>query len=373
MARRTKGEGSVYMRKDGRAAASAIYEGKRITKYGKTKTEAKQKLDAYLADLRAGRIVIGPKQTVAEYLIHWLEHSRCLKVEPGTLENYRCIIRAHFIPAFGHVQLSQLTKEHVQALYAEKLRAGYAPSTIKTMHSLLSSALREAVTDGLVARNVCDRVTLPKQKKREPVVLDDEQCRRLLAAARGRRLWFLILVAITTGARVGELCALRWSDIDVKRRRIHIHRSVCVVIGRGLVEKGPKTVSGSRQVVLSQVVLEAIPEQQEYIRRLQARAGAAWKDLDLVFPGVRGNYLRDRIILNEFRAVLQEAGLPVKMHFHDLRHSAATLLFAAGVHPKIVSEALGHSSVSITLDLYGGVTPDMQDETGRVMDRLFNE
>ncbi|HEU5377694.1 MAG TPA: tyrosine-type recombinase/integrase [Ktedonobacteraceae bacterium] len=371
MTRRTKGEGSVYMRKDGRAAASAIYEGKRITKYGKTKTEARQKLDAYLDDLKAGRVVIGPKQTVEQYLTHWLEDSRRLKIEPGTFENYRYTLRAHLLPAFGHLQLNQLTKERVQEFYASKLDAGYAPSTIKVMHSLLSSALRDAVADGLLARNVCDYVTVPKQKKRKPYTLNGDQCKRLLEAARGRRLWLMILMAITTGARVGELCALRWSDIDVKNQRIHIHRSVHVVVGRGLVEKEPKTASGARRVVLAQVVADALPEQQAYIERLRLRAGFAWKDLGLVFPGVRGNYLRDGRILDEFRMILAEVGLPLKMHFHDLRHSAATLLFAAGVNPKVVSEALGHSSVSITLGLYGDVTPDMQDETGRVMDNLF--
>ncbi|HEU5381820.1 MAG TPA: tyrosine-type recombinase/integrase [Ktedonobacteraceae bacterium] len=371
MARRTKGEGSVYMRKDGRAAASAIYEGKRITKYGKTKTEAKQKLQTYLDDLKAGRVVIGPKQTVEQYLTHWLDDSRRLRIELGTLDNYRSTLRAHLIPAFGHLQLSQLTKERVQAFYADKLDAGYAPGTIKFIHAVLSSALHDAVVDGLLARNVCDYVTVPKQKKRKPRVLDADQCRRLLAAARGRRLWLMLLMAVTTGARVGELSALRWEDIDLKNQRVHIHRSVRVIVGKGLVEKEPKTASGARRVVLAQVVADALPEQQAYIERLRLRAGAAWKDLGLVFPGIRGNYLREDRILDEFRMILAEAGLPLEMRFHDLRHSAATLLFAAGVNPKVVSEALGHSSINITLALYGDVTPDMQDETGRIMDDLF--
>lgn len=368
--RRTQGEGSVYMRKDGRAAASAMYEGKRITKYGKTKTEARQKLDAYLSDLKAGKVVIGPKQTVEQYLTHWLEDSRRLKIEPQTLAGYRVILHAHIIPAFGHVQLSQLTKERVQAFYAEKVDAGYAPSTVKGFHNLLNSALKDAVMDEILARNVCVNVTIPKQKQRKPYVLTVEQCTRLVTAARGRRLWFMILVALTTGARSGELRALHWSDIDLDNLRISIHRSVTIHKGEGMIEKGPKTKSGVRKVILTQVVVDGISEQKEYIESIRA-VTSHWSDLDLVFPGVRGHYLRTSQVMKEFRAILAEAGLPLEMHFHDLRHSFATLLFAAGVNPKIAQEALGHSSMAITLTLYGDVMPDMQEETGRVINRLF--
>jgi integrase len=359
------------MRKDGRAAASAMYEGKRITKYGKTKTEARQKLDAYLAELRSGKVVIGPKQTVEQYLTHWLEDSRRLKIEPATLDGYRIALRVHLIPAFGCLQLSQLTKERIQAFCAQKLDAGYAPGTIRNMYNLLSSALESAVMDGILARNPCDHVTLPKQKQRKPYVLTVDQCKRLVAAARGRRLWFMILVALTTGAREGELLALRWSDIDLNNLRISIHRSVSVQKGKGMIEKEPKTKSGVRKVILTQVVVDAMDEHKRCIEAARLSV-SRWANLDLVFPSKYGTHIWKQQLLKEFRAVLAEVGLPLEMHFHDLRHSFATLLFAAGVNPKIAQEALGHSSMSITLGLYGDVIPDMQEETGRVMNRLFS-
>jgi len=111
MTKRTKGEGSVYMRKDGRAVAATMYEGKRIAKYGATKTEAKQKLDVYLSELRSGKVVLGPKQTVEQYLTHWLENSHRLEIELTSLDRYRSVLRAHLIPAFGHLQLTSLTCE----------------------------------------------------------------------------------------------------------------------------------------------------------------------------------------------------------------------------------------------------------------------
>lgn len=371
-ARRTHGEGSVYMRKDGRAAASAIYEGKRITKYGKTKTEAKQKLDAYLGDLKAGKVVIGPRQTVEQYLTHWLENSRRLKIELTTLSGYRSILRVHLIPSFGHLQLNQLTKERVQAFYASKLDAGLAPGMIGRIHKLLSAALSDAVADGLLARNVCSNVALPKRKRHKPHVMNKEQASRLVIAARGRRLWFLLLVGLSTGARLGELLALHWSDIDLSNLRIHIHRSVAWVTGMGSMEKEPKTDRGVRKVVLTQVVVDAIQQQRECIERMRLNA-STWDDLDLIFPNRNGRYMRGGQVLVELRAILRDAGLPLETNMHDLRHSFATILFAAGVKPKVVQEALGHSNVSTTLGLYGDVLPDMQDGIGSVVDRFFDD
>jgi integrase len=360
------------MRKDGRAAASAIYEGKRITKYGKTKTEAKQKLDTYLADLRSGKLVVGPKQTVGQYLTHWLEDQHRLQIEITTLSSYRSVLSVHLIPAFGHLQLSQLTREHIQVFCSKKLDDGISPGWIHYIHAVLSSALTSAVEHDLLTKNPCSGVVLPRIGRKKPNVLTQEECRRLIEAAKGRRLWFLLLVAITTGARLGEMLALRWSDFDLNNLRIHIHRSVSYVNGVGYVVHDTKSESGARRVVLSQLVTDGINEQRAYIDQLRKRAGSSWVELGLVFPNKYGRYLSDDVLYDELRAVFADAGLDQRT-FHKFRHSAATLLFAAGVNPKVVQEALGHSSISITLGMYGDVTPDMQQEVGRVMDRLFGE
>lgn len=368
--RRTQGEGSVYMRKDGRAAASAMYEGKRITKYGKTKTEAKQKLDAYLDDLKKGRVLIGPKQTVEQYLTYWLENVHRLEIEATSLDRYRTALRVHLIPAFGKLQLSSLTREKIQVFLTGLFDAGYAPATVDFMHAVLSAAFKHAVIHGLLSQNPCEYVVLPKKQKHKPHVLSLDECTRLIEAARGRRLWFMFLVALTTGARVGELCALRWEDIDVNTLRIHIHRNRAEVMGVGVIEKQPKSVSGSRKVILAQPVLDGIASQKAYIAELRLRVGPRWQDLGLVFPNRTGGFLNPRQVNRELRATLADAGIDPR-RFHELRHSAATILFAAGVNPKVVSEALGHSNISTTLWLYGDVTPDMQQGVANVMNELF--
>jgi integrase len=371
MARRTKGEGSAYMRKDGRAAASIMIDGKRITKYGKTKTEAMQKLQEHLDKLKKGEIVTGPKQTVEEYLTYWLENVHRLTIELTSLEDYRLVLRVHLLPAFGELQLAELTKERVQKFIAEKSNDGYAPAYIARMHAILSAALEYAVESNILSRNVCVGVRLPKKIKYKPHVLNEEQCKRLVAAARGHRLWFLILVAVTSGLRLGELLALHWDDFDMNNLRIRVDSSLAQVKGIGRFEKQPKTSSGIRRVVLTQVVIDAIPEQKEYIESVCAKAGSKWQEHDLVFPNQYGFYMVRRVAAKQLKAILKEAGLPLEVTPHDLRHSFATLLFAAGVNPKVVQEVLGHSNIATTLGMYGDVLPDMQGGVGAIVDRAF--
>ncbi len=356
------------MRKDGRAAASAMYEGKRITRYGRTKTEARQKLDAYLADLRAGKIVLGPKQTVAQYLTHWLEDSYRLQLRVSSVQKYRGLLKNHLIPAFGHLRLSDLTRQHVQSFYARKLGEGLSPRTIKVIHVLLSGALKEAVRDGLLAQNVCEYVTLPRVGVYEAHPFTQEECQRLIEATRGHWLWPFLLVAVTTGARRGELLALRWDDVDLVTGVVRIHRTVGRLTGLGYVENETKTVSGMRSVNLPRVAIDALCEQRKYVDCLSR--SAYWNDRGLVFPGRFGNYMDDSHLLKRFKVLLAQAGLPV-VRLHDLRHSAATLLLAAGVNVKVVQELLGHSSISVTLGMYGHVLPNMQREVKDKMDDMF--
>jgi len=235
---------------------------------------------------------------------------------------------------------------------------------------VLSSALKEAVKNGLLTRNVCETVTLPKGKRYAARVLTAEECQRLIAAAHRHRLWFFIPMAITTGARRGELTALRWTDIDESSRLVHIRRTVVFVPRHGYVEHEPKTVHGLRSVTLSQIALDGLPEQKLYLDRIRRIAGPAWVENGLVFPNRHGGYMDGSFVLQQFKSILQKAGLP-DMHFHDLRHSAATLLLAVGVNAKVVQEMLGHSDIRITLGMYGHVMPNMQKEAIHKLDDML--
>lgn len=370
MAKRIYGSGSVSQRKDGRFQAQAMYEGRRITKYGKTGKEAYKNLQDALNDLRQGKIVLSPKQTVEQYLTHWLENIHRLKIEPQTLQVDRSIFRVHLIPEFGHLRLDQVSREQVQVFCAELLDEGLAPGYIKRIYSLLSSALQEAVESGVLTRNPCYRVTLPHAEKYPARFLTLEESKRLVEAAKGHRLWLFLLLMLTTGARRGEVTGLCWSDINIEKGEMYIGRTIVRINGVGLVASDPKTLHSTRTIRLSQPVLESLEIQKGYIQDLRAHAGARWKECGLVFPNRYGEYMDRIAIRRQFQRILSEAGLPY-MRFHDLRHSAATLLLASGVHVKVVQEMLGHANIQITLNMYGHVLPSMQQAAIDKLNDMF--
>lgn len=371
MVRRAQGSGSVYPRKDGRFAASASYEGKRITKYGKTKKEAWDNLQAALDDLKAGRVVIGPKQTVKQYLEKWLEKSKRLEIEVSTIEQYRTIVYYRLLPAFGHLRLDQLNRDLIQEYYVGLVDEGLSSGYIENIHILFSAALKDAVENSVLARNPCQRVTLPQKKDYEAHFLTLEEARHLVKVAKGHRLWFFILMAVTTGARRGELTCLKWDDVDLNQGVVHVSKTGSHIMSAGYVVREPKTKSGFRKIRLPQVVIEALEEHKKFVDELKKRNKKSWIENNLIFPNNRGGYLNHTVVLKQFKVLLAQAGLPL-MHFHDLRHSAATLLLAAGVNIKVVQEILGHSDVRTTLNRYAHVLPDMQKEASSKMNDMFS-
>ncbi len=368
MGRRTNGDGSVFKRSDGRIVASALFEGKKIVKYGKTEREAWDKLQKALNDLKQGYRIATSKLTVKEYLENWLENAHRLELRPSSIQKYRGVLRNHINPAIGHLKLSSLTRQHVQSLYAEKTDAGLSPKTVKVIHALLNCALKDAVRDGLLVHNVCEYTTLPRMDVYEAHPFTQEECQRLIDVARTGHLWPLLLVAIVTGARRGELLALRWDDIDMATGVVRLHRTADRLAGLGWVENETKTVHGMRSVQLPQVAINALVEQRTYIEELSR--SPFWRDRRLVFPGRFGNYLDGSKLLRRLKALLVQAGLPLA-RFHDLRHSTATLLLASGVNPKVVQELLGHSNISVTLGMYGHVLPNMQKDVRDKMEDMF--
>lgn len=368
MGRRTNGDGSVFTRSDGRIVASALFEGKKIVKYGRTEKEAWDKLQKALNDLKQGRVTVTTKLTVKEYLENWLENAHRLKLRPSSIQKYRSVLRAHINPAIGHLKLSSLTRQHIQAFYAQKVDEHLKPKTVKVIHTVLSRALKDAVRDEILARNVCEHVTLPRMNVYEAHAFTQEECQRLIDVARIGHLWPLLLVAIVTGARRGELLALRWDDIDMATGVVRLHRTADRLVGLGWVENETKTVHGMRSVQLPQVAIDALVEQRAYIEELSK--SSFWHGHDLVFPGRFGNYMDGSALLKRLKTLLVRAGLPAA-RFHDLRHSTATLLLASGVNPKVVQELLGHSNISVTLGMYGHVLPNMQKDVRDKMDDMF--
>jgi len=370
MARRGHGEGSISRRKDGRYQAAITLENhKRRYFYGKTRKEVQDKLNAALHEQKQGVLATGPQQTLKVCLERWLEQVVKLTKRANTYKGYRSAVYYHLIPALGHIRLQKLTIGHLQAFYAE--RAGkLKPATLAHINAALSGALEDALKQGFVGRNVAKLVELPSVERYEGQVLTVEQARKLLEVARGSRLDAVLLVALTTGMRRGELVALHWSDVDLEKGVLQVRYTLSRVRGMGYVEGEPKTKKGRRKILLPSVVVEALREHKTRQGQARVKMGDRWKEYGLVFCNMYGSFFNPDHVWYLFKKLLKAAGLP-SVRFHDLRHSAATVLLAAGVPLKVVSELLGHSSVAITVDIYAHVLPEMQQEAVKRMDDLY--
>ena len=360
--RRGHGEGSIFQRKDGRWVAQiALEDGKKKLLYRKSKQEAIAALRKAQYELERGVLVTEKDMKLGPYLEHWLEHIHKRALRIGTYIRYRGLLSNHIIPALGSIKLQKPSPQHIETFYAHKQDEGQSASSISSMHGLLHQALKQAVRRNLVARNACDAVTLPRKSRHEVTSLTKEQAQTLLEAVRGQRLEAILAMALTTGMRRGELLALQWQDIDWEGGSVQVRRSVNRYAGQGYKVSEPKTSKGRRKVMLPQFVLDILKGHRTAQLEARLRTGAAWQDRGLVFCSAQGGFMRPDDLVKSFQRVLERVGLP-HLRFHDLRHSAATILLTMGVHPKVVQELLGHSQISMTMDIYSHTLPTMQQE-----------
>lgn len=332
-----------------------------------------------LLHLRDGGIDIFPgKVTVADYLQRWLEDYARPKTAPKTYEGYAQIIRCHLVPALGAIPLAKLRPQHVQAYYSRMLHRGRADGkegglsaqTILHHHRLLKEAFHQAVRWQLIAHSPIDVVEPPRPVRKEMQVLTPDGVQRLLSACKDPDLHAVVFVAVSTGLREGELLGLRWSDLDLSAGSLHVMRVLQYISGQGLTLREPKTSRSRRRVALSPETVSVLTEHRR--RQLERRLalGSAYDDQGLVFAGPTGKPIPPYSVSQRFATLVKTAGL-APLRFHDLRHTSATLMLSAGVHPKVVSERLGHSGVSITLDTYSHVLPGIQEQAASLLDDLL--
>jgi integrase len=326
-------------------------------------------LKIVLREQQQGTLVTSPHQKIEQFLHQWLEIHRA-SVRIRTYERYEQIVRIHLIPQIGHVQLQKLTVQHVQALYA-KLEKQLSSTSVNTIHAMLHKALEDAVKWGLLARNVCDAVSIPRRAYYEIKPLTMEQVQLLLDAAKGDSLEALWVLALTTGMRRGEILALKWQDINFEQAMLQVRRIFTRAPGSRYIESEPKTEKSRRSIMLASVTLETL--KQHRVRQLEAKlqAGSEWQEQDLVFCTSFGTPLNPNWVLERFKKLLQKAGLP-DMRFHDMRHSIATILLSMGTHPKVVQELLGHNRIQQTVDTYSQVLPTIhRDAIKKLEDVLW--
>ena len=324
------------------------------------------KLQSALQQLREGTFMEGSSVRVGAYVERWLAGVRP-SLRYATWRRYRELLRLHVVPYLGGQPLQRLEPQQVEHLYALLLKQGLSTTTVHHVHAVLHRMVGAAVRHGILARNVTELVDAPQVQRKERTMLPVEGARRLLAEASDLKWRCLLMMALTTGMRQGELLGLRWDAINLDRGIVH------VVCSRARSEHGfelddVKTTSSRRLIKLGDTVVEVLRELQKDQQRRAAWEGAG-KGSAFVFPNSRGKLWDAADVRSGLHALCERSGVPV-MRFHDLRHAAATFLLAEGVHPKIVSEILGHSTIAITLDLYSHATLAMQNAAAVSMDRL---
>lgn len=369
--RRDHGDGSVSQRKDGRWQIAFYVDGKRRYVYGRTKTEAKEKHRKAQRQIESsGKLASAGRLKVADYLEYWLEVRRPPRVRQTTWQGQAGFIRSRIIPALGHIQLQKLSTDRIEAFYGQLLRE-IKPITIRTIHVILSGALRDAVRWGRITVNPASGIKLPQIFKRNVYILSQEEASKLLLAAHGTLLEQAIPMVLATGIRKGELLALHWEDIDFERKIVKVGKTLTEQRGKGQVESEAKTEESRRFIALADFAVEALKKQKLWLAETRLKLGPAWAEHGLIFPSGHGKPLWHSQAQRVFKRILQKAGLPEDMHFHDLRHNAATILLSMGVDLKIVQEILGHSTIVTTANIYGHVTPKMQEKAMDSMDKFL--
>lgn len=374
--RRGHNEGAIYQRaSDGKWVGSVNLgygpDGKRKRKsfYGKTRNEVADKLLAAQHDHRAGLPIDSKRQSLGDFLQSWLEDSVKPSVRLTTYENYSTLTRTHILPALGRVQLQKLTPPQIQHFLNAKLQSGLSTRTVQYLLVLLRRSLGLAVKWGMVQRNVALLVDPPRVRHKEIQPFTPAQAKHFLEAIQGHKLEALFTVALALGLRRGEALGLRWEDVDLEGGKLTVRASLQRAGGK-LQLMEVKTAGSHRSVRLPRFALAALKAHKT--RQIEDRllAGARWQQSGMVFSTGIGTPYDPRRLNEDFEKALKQAGLP-HIRFHDLRHSAATLLMAQGVPIKMVSELLGHSTTRMTLDIYSHVLDPMRQEAADRMDDLL--
>jgi len=335
------------------------------------KAEAQRRLRELLLSVEQGTYVKSDRLTVAQFLEEWLQDYVATNTAPRTAERYEEIVRVHLIPALGSLPLLSLRPPHIQKYYAQALetgrrdgKGGLSALTVHKHHRILYESLKYGVRQGILIRNPAEAVTPPHGQSKEPAMVGATNVQLILEAAKETPYYALFFTDAYTGLRRGELLGLRWGDVDLEKSTLSVVQTLQQLRNGEYIFREPKSKRGRRQVALSPSLVIMLWEhrlKQERTRKLLEKPLTL---TDLVFSQPDGKPLRPNTVSRALQEIARSIGL-LGVRLHDLRHAHATILLQQGVHPKIVQERLGHSSVSTTLDIYSHVVPGLQEAAAR--------
>ena len=327
-----------------------------------TKKDAQRYLTGVLQQRDAGTWI--PPQALAldAFLDEWLATVVAHRVRPRTYDSYAGLLKRHVRPVLGTRRLQDLRPGDLQALYASLLTQNLSARTVRYVHTVLANALKQAVRWQLLSHSPAEAVELPHQAHREMQALSPDEAKSFLESAKPDPWYVLFLAAIVTGMRPGELLGLQWKDIDWSKGTAVVRRALVRRDDQSWSFEEPKTARSRRTIPLTASLIKALQTQHAEQAAARLAAGPKYANHDLVFANLHGEPLVERnVVRHHFKPILVRAGLPASLRLYDLRHTCATLLLAQGENPKIVSERLGHASITLTLDTYSHVLPTMQE------------
>ncbi len=366
--RRAKNEGTLYRRKDGLWCAQVSLDGRRLTKYARSQLECRDWIKEMLAKIESGLTYNGTQVTLGSFLTTWL-NGKGISRRERTVFQYRKIIENYILPSLGKMRIQDIRPAHILHIYSQLQESGTGARTMQLVHTVLHNAFSQAVRQGVILRNPADAVERPRWEPKEFRTFTEDQTRQFLLAAAGHRYEVLFYLALTTGMREGELLGLKWSDVDWGKGVLNIQRQLQRIEHKGLFLLPPKTKSGIRQIKLGQGMLDRLAEHRERQERERQEAGSRWQENDLIFPSSTGRLFEGHRIYDEFKELLVKAGLP-DMRFHDLRHTALSLLMDMGIAVTTVQQMAGHSKASVTTDIYGHAMSKSQEKAVEQMEEL---
>ena len=378
--RRPQGDGTIRKRKDGRWEARIIVghknDGSPMYKsaFAKTQKSALKELHKLIELYRDIDLTEESRMTLGEWMDKWLDEYMIFAIRESTLDSYRNITKNHVKKHIGHKPLSSLTTADIQRFYNKIKKEGrmkpkrdgsyeLADSMVRKIHMMLHEALDTAVRERLIAKNPTNGTTIPKTNYPEKQILGDEQLETFLEEIKKEEYWCdFFYVEIMIGLRRGEICGLKWSDIDFSANKLRVERSVGIKKGGGISIGETKTNTGIRTIIMP-------PSVSDVLQRRKQTAISAW-----VFPSFLNpeQPIHPEAAYRKLKVILKHAELPM-IRFHDLRHTFATHAMKGGVDAKTLSGILGHTNASFTLDTYTHVTSDMQKNASAVVGNMMQK
>ncbi len=371
---------------------------KRVTYYGKTRKEVSEKLSAALHDVQTGTFVEPTKITFADWLDTWLKEYAKPQVRPTTYDSYEYLIRIHIKPGLGGTYLKDLQPAQIQRFYNQKLQEPkmdrrkeenrkknpdreiqfLSPRTVRYMHIVIHESLEQALKEGKITRNPAKATRPPKVEKKEASYMNMDDIARFLRDIAGDRWYPAFITVLGSGLRLGEVTALKWSKIDLQKGSIYVNEAVSR-IKNDAVETGPKTKlifqntktqKGMRTIPLPADVVNELKRLKTRQAEEKMKLGKAYlgdgpehnlkQDQWFVFTWPDGQMVEPGYLSKHFLKLIRKSGIP-NIHFHSLRHTYASMMLQADVHPKVVQEIIGHSTIGMTLDTYSHVMPGLKE------------